>query len=81
MLRYHAALFAKSEMAFSLSLNFWIFPHAVLGKGSKGPKKKTCFGTIRKQNISPVYRGIVRMAGETPAEKMGNDAVVWVMTY
>lgn len=37
----------KILMADSLSLNFWIFPLAVLGNVSEGARGKTYFGTIK----------------------------------
>lgn len=38
--------FATSLIACSLSLNFWIFPLAVLGNESAGPRKKTYLGAV-----------------------------------
>lgn len=38
----------KILMADSLSLNFWIFPLAVLGNVSDGARGKTYFGTVEK---------------------------------
>lgn len=37
----------KVRIADSLSLNFWIFPLAVLGNESDGEKRKTYFGTTK----------------------------------
>ena len=37
----------KIRIADSLSLNFWIFPLAVLGNESDGERKKTYLGTTK----------------------------------